>query len=75
MGEEIQEIMGILPFLIPVIVIELALLIIALIDLVKRENVRGGSKILWVVIIVFIQIIGPVAYLLFGRQEKPVDSD
>lgn len=64
-----------LPFLIPLIIIEIALLIISLSDLVKREHVRGGNKIVWVLVIVFIQTIGPIIYLLYGRQEKPVDSD
>ena len=64
-----------LPFLIPLIIIELALVIIALLDLVKREYVRGGNKIVWVLIIVLIQTIGPIVYLVWGRQERPVDSD
>ncbi len=70
-----DNIVELLPFLIPLIIIELALLIIALIDLVKREHVRGGNKIVWALIIVFINLIGPIIYLIFGRQEKPDDSD
>jgi len=70
-----DKIVEFLPLLIPLIVIELALLIIALIDLVKREHVRGGNKIVWVLIIIFINLIGPIIYLIFGRQEKPDDSD
>lgn len=64
-----------LPFLIPLIVLELALLIFALVDLVKREKVRGGNKVVWAIIIVIINIIGPIIYLVFGRLENPVDSD
>ena len=70
-----DKIVEFLPLLIPLIVIELALLIIALIDLVKREHVRGGNKIVWVLIIIFINLIGPIIYLIFGRQEKPDDGD
>ena len=66
---ELETIKEILPFLIPVLVLELALLIIALIDLGKREKVRGGSKVLWAIVIVLVNIIGPVAYLIFGREE------
>jgi hypothetical protein len=64
-----------LPFLIPVVIIELALIIVALVDLIKRERVRGGSKILWALLILFVQVIGPIVYLVFGRLEKPSDSD
>jgi hypothetical protein len=73
--EQLNVIKGMLPLLIPVVLIELVLLIIALVDLVKREYVRGGNKIVWVLIIVFVSMIGPIVYLLIGRQEKPIDSD
>jgi uncharacterized membrane protein YhaH (DUF805 family) len=54
--------------LIPVVIIELGLLIIALLDLVKRERTRG-PKWVWALVIIFINIFGPIAYLLFGRQD------
>jgi hypothetical protein len=60
-------------FLIPLIVIELVLLIVALMDLIKREHVRGGNKVVWALVIIFVQTIGPIIYLLFGRTEGPVD--
>jgi len=64
-----------LPLLIPLIIMSLVLLIIAIVDLVKREHVRGGNKIVWALIIVLVQTIGPIIYLLFGRQEKPDDGN
>jgi len=70
-----DKIVEFLPFLIPLILIELVLLVVALVDLVKREHVRGGNKIVWVLVIIFINLIGPIVYLIFGRQEKPDDSD
>jgi len=59
----------ILPFLIPVIVLQLGLLVFALIDLARRPK-ANGPKWLWVLIIVFINLIGPIAYFLVGRQEE-----
>jgi hypothetical protein len=64
-----------LPFLIPLFVLEIALLVIALVDVVKRERVKGGNKVVWLLVIIFISIIGPIVYLLLGRQEGTVDSD
>ena len=58
-----------LPLLIPVILIELALLLIALIDLLRREKTRG-PKWAWALAILFVQIFGPIAYLIFGRAEE-----
>ncbi|MCJ7744053.1 MAG: PLDc N-terminal domain-containing protein [Dehalococcoidales bacterium] len=64
-----------LPFLIPLFVLEVALMVIALVDLVKRERVRGSNKVVWALVIIFISIIGPIVYLLLGRGEGTVDGD
>ena len=54
---------------IPLALIQLGLMIWAIVDLVKRERVRGGSKLLWALVIVFVSTIGPILYLVWGRQE------
>ena len=60
----------ILALLAPIIVIQLGLMIAALLDLEHEERrVRGGSKIVWVLIIVFLNVIGPIVYFLAGREE------
>ena len=57
--------------LLPVILIELGLIIFALRDLLKPERtVRGESKLMWGLIIVFISLVGPILYLVVGRQEE-----
>ena len=58
-----------LPFLIPIILLQLLLIVIALLDLARRPKVNG-PKWLWVVLILFINFIGPIAYFLVGRQEE-----
>ncbi len=55
--------------LLPLIVLQLALLAAALWDLVHRERVRGGNKWVWGIVIVLFNIIGPLVYFLFGREE------
>ncbi len=52
----------------PLVVIQLSLMIAALVDLARREAVRGGSKLVWALVIVLINIIGPILYLLWGRE-------
>ena len=57
--------------LIPVILVELALIVIALRDLLRPERkVRGDSKLMWGLLIVFISLFGPILYLAFGRVEE-----
>jgi hypothetical protein len=57
-----------LPFLVPILLLQIALMIIALVDLVRRERTRG-PKWVWAVVIVFFNILGPVIYLVAGREE------
>ena len=57
--------------LTPIVLIELGLLIFALHDLLKAERrVRGDNKLIWGLIIVFINLIGPILYLVAGREEE-----
>ena len=63
-----DQIRQLLPFLIPIALLQLALLVVALIDLARRERTRG-PKWLWVLIILFVNLIGPVVYFVFGREE------
>lgn len=65
--EMIQEY---LPFLIPLVIAELALAITALVHVLKHPHYRFGNKPMWIVIVLFIQIIGPVVYFLIGRGEE-----
>lgn len=66
---ELETLKEALPFLIPLLVIELGLMVFALVDLAKRQVVKGGQKWPWVLVIVLLGIIGPVFYLLVGREQ------
>lgn len=52
----------------PLVVIQALLLLIAFIDLVKGSDTRG-PKWMWVFIIIFVSIIGPVLYFVIGRRQ------
>ncbi|HSW58561.1 MAG TPA: PLD nuclease N-terminal domain-containing protein [Dehalococcoidales bacterium] len=73
---ELQSLLEIGPFLIPLILLQLGLLIYALIDVCKKERrVKGDNKLVWILVIVLVNLIGPIIYLALGRKEGPVDSD
>jgi hypothetical protein len=60
-----------LPLLIPIVVIQLGLLVWALYDLTRPgRRVKGDSKVVWALIIIFINLIGPILYFLVGREES-----
>ena len=64
------EIMEYLPFLIPIVIIELILMLSALIHVLKHKNYRFGNRIIWIIIVVGLQIIGPILYFTIGRGEE-----
>ena len=64
-----DQIQQYLPFLIPVLIIQLVLMISALADLIRRPSVKG-PKWVWALVIICINLIGPIIYFVAGRQEE-----
>ncbi len=58
-----------IPFLIPVVIIQLTLLVVALVDVLRREHTRG-PKWIWILVIVLVNFIGPIIYFVIGRKEE-----
>lgn len=56
--------------LAPLIILQVVLFIIGLVDLLRRDSqqVRWGIKWPWVIILL-INIIGPLIYFVFGRKD------
>ena len=63
---DLQEI---LPFLIPVVIAEIILLVVTLRHILTHTTYKRGNRILWLVItIVGMQFWGPIAYFLLGKE-------
>jgi len=61
----------ILLLLLPLVIVEIALLVLALRDLLRPERrVRGDSKLLWGLVIVFVSMLGPILYFVVGREPE-----
>lgn len=65
-----EQIFTYLPFLIPLFIIQLALAVTALVHVVRHPRYRFGNMPVWIVVVLFIQIIGPVVYFIFGKGEE-----
>ena len=60
----------ILALLAPIIVIQVGLMIAALVDLERDErHVRGGNKVVWALVIILVNVVGPILYFVAGREE------
>jgi hypothetical protein len=64
-----DEFLKYLPLIIPLVLIQVGMMIFALVDLAKREKTRG-PKWVWVLIIVFGELFGPIIYFIAGRPEE-----
>ncbi len=66
---------AIITLLIPLIAIELGLVLWALWDLSRPgRRVRGGNRLIWALIILFVSTIGPILYLVVGRDDSAFET-
>lgn len=63
-----EQVTKLLPLLIPILLIQLGLMAAALWDLAHRPRTRG-PKIVWVLVIILVNFIGPILYFVVGREE------
>ena len=52
--------------LLPIIIINITLLVVALRHCLKHQNYRSGNRLIWICVIVLIQTI---LYFVFGSEE------
>lgn len=62
--------MEFLPFLIPLIIAEFALLGYTLYHILTHKNYKRGNRALWLLItIVLMNFVGPILYFVFGKED------
>ena len=62
--------MEFLPFLIPLVIVQFGLLGYALYHILTHKSYKRGNRALWLIItIVFMNYIGPILYLLLGKED------
>ena len=52
-----------------IVLLALALPIIALIDILRSEF-KGNDKIIWILLVLFINVIGTLLYFMIGAKQK-----
>ena len=65
-----MNIAEIIKFVWPLIIIQLAVQIYAIVDLLKRGKTKNLNLGVWLVIIVLGEIVGPIVYFLVGKSEE-----
>ena len=66
-----DKIIDFLPFLIPLILVEFALFGYTLHHILTHKNYKRGNRTLWLLItIIFMNFVGPILYILLGKEEQ-----
>lgn len=48
----------------------LALWLIALIDVLRGDFTNGNDKLIWILVIIFVPLLGSILYFIIGRRNK-----
>ena len=64
-----EDLIRFLPFLVPLIIIQVGLTIASLVHTLKSTSYRTGTRTLWV-ILSFVSIIGPILYFTIGKGDE-----
>lgn len=68
---DLNTLKEILPFLIPVVVVEFILLGVTLHHILTHETYKRGNRTLWLVItIVLMEFVGPLLYFVLGKEDE-----
>ncbi len=59
-----------LPFLIPLIIVQFGLLFYTLYHILTHKTYKRGSRALWLVVaLIGMEFVGPVLYFIFGKED------
>lgn len=68
MSTEIREF---LPLLIPLVIAEFSLLGYTLYHILSHKTYKHGNRAIWLVVVLLgMNFIGPILYLIIGREEE-----
>ena len=66
-----NEIMEFLPFLIPLVIVQFALLGYTLYHILTHNSYKRGNRALWLVVtLALMNFVGPILYVLLGKEDS-----
>ncbi|GAB3057196.1 PLDc N-terminal domain-containing protein [Salinicoccus sesuvii] len=65
MNIEVQEY---LPFLVPLLILQLILVVTALIMIIRQQHFKYLNRIAWIIIVIILNIFGPILYFVLERK-------
>lgn len=65
-----DALLEILPLLIPVLVLDAVLAVVAALHVLRHPYYRFGSKVFWLVVVVVFLLMDPITCFVIGRGEE-----
>ncbi|MBR6872975.1 MAG: PLDc N-terminal domain-containing protein [Ruminococcus sp.] len=66
-----DEIKEYLPFLIPLVIVQLSLLGWCLHHILKHDRYKRGTRPVWIIVcIVLMGFVGPILYITLGKEDE-----
>lgn len=65
-----DTLLRILPLLIPVLIMDIALAVAAVVHILRHPHYRFGNKTMWLVVVIVLLLFGPIIYFVFGKGEN-----
>ncbi len=67
----LEQLKEYLPLLIPLIVVQLVLLAYALWHINTHQNYKRGTRLIWnIIALAGMNFVGPILYLVLGKEEE-----
>ena len=54
---------------IPIVITQLVLFIVALVSIMRKAAAPVADKVLWLLLVIFVGIIGPIVYFAIGSKQ------
>ena len=65
-----DKLLEFLPFLLPLVLAQLALLAFALYHVLTHKEYKRGNRVLWLVIVLVLSnFVGPILYFVLGKKD------
>ncbi|MFA5543891.1 MAG: PLD nuclease N-terminal domain-containing protein [Bacilli bacterium] len=68
------DLLEFLPVIIPLAIIQFGLMIFAVLDVLKRPKTKNLNQVIWLLIAIFVSMMGPILYFTIGRGELDEDG-
>lgn len=67
----IDQLVDFLPFLIPLVILQFALLGYTLYHILTHNTYKRGTRALWLVVtLVLMNFVGPILYFVLGKEDS-----